>query len=280
MKSTRRNSICYTISLFLIFFLTSIGEARETIDGEIPIVVVIPSYNNRPWYKKNLDSVFSQEYNNYRVIYIDDASTDDTGRLVQEYIQESGQTHRTTFIHNRQNIKPLANIYTAVSQCEPHEVIAHLDGDDWFSHNRVLQKLNEVYSDPDVWVTYGQFIGYPTSEPGIAREFPKEIIASNGYRDYPWISSHLRSYYAGLFQKISKVDMLYQGSFYPMTGDLASMYPILEMAGNHIRFIPDILYVYNIATNLNEGLVNRPLQEHLEHHIRARKRYKPIEKPY
>ena len=55
---------------------------------EHPLVVIIPSYNNAQWYKKNLDSVFNQRYSNYRIIYLDDASTDQTGYLVEKYIQE------------------------------------------------------------------------------------------------------------------------------------------------------------------------------------------------
>ena len=35
-------------------------------------VFIIASYNNKQWYKPNLDSVFSQKYKNYHVIYTDD----------------------------------------------------------------------------------------------------------------------------------------------------------------------------------------------------------------
>ena len=40
-----------------------------------PFVIVVPSYNNSSWVEKNLRSIFEQKYDNYRVVYINDAST-------------------------------------------------------------------------------------------------------------------------------------------------------------------------------------------------------------
>ncbi|MGE0670989.1 MAG: glycosyltransferase, partial [Parachlamydiales bacterium] len=49
---------------------------------EKPMVVVIPSYNNKNWYQRNFDSVFFQKYDNNRVIFIYDSSPDCTGLFV------------------------------------------------------------------------------------------------------------------------------------------------------------------------------------------------------
>ncbi|MDZ4124183.1 MAG: glycosyltransferase, partial [Hydrogenophaga sp.] len=62
------------------------------------IVVVIPSYNNVQWYKRNLLSIFLQKYNNYSIIYTDDCSTDGTAALVEAFIKQHKQEHRTTII--------------------------------------------------------------------------------------------------------------------------------------------------------------------------------------
>jgi cellulose synthase/poly-beta-1,6-N-acetylglucosamine synthase-like glycosyltransferase len=45
---------------------------------EKPICVVVPTYNNveDDRYAKNMDSILNQNYKNYRVIVIDDASKD------------------------------------------------------------------------------------------------------------------------------------------------------------------------------------------------------------
>lgn len=52
---------------------------------QLPFCVVVPSYNNvaSNLYKRNIDSIFMQVYDNYHVVYIDDASPDKTGQKVK-----------------------------------------------------------------------------------------------------------------------------------------------------------------------------------------------------
>src|SRR3990167_9582444 len=56
-----------------------------------PFVVVISGYNNGAYLERTLRSIFSQVYDRYRLIYIDDASTDGSAALAQECIEASGQ---------------------------------------------------------------------------------------------------------------------------------------------------------------------------------------------
>ncbi len=242
---------------------------------ERPIVVVIPSYNNQDWYQNNLGSVLAQNYSNFRVIYIDDASPDGTGELVQNYIIEKGRQDLVTLIRNPERIGALSNLYKGIWMCDPQEIVATLDGDDWFYHKDVLARLNAAYADPDVWLTYGQYIHHPGGNIG-AGELPPQVIANNAYRESDWVTTHLRSFYAGLFHKIKREDLTYNGYFFSMAGDLAMMFPMLEMAGTHNHFISDVLYVYNYANPINDAKVNVQLQQHLESIIRNMPKYSPL----
>lgn len=261
------------IQLIVCVALISLG-AEEV---ERPIVIVIPSYNNAQWYRYNLGSVFIQNYQNYRVIYLDDHSPDGTGQLVEEFIRENHQQDRVTLIRNEQRVGALANTYRGVWACKPEEIVIILDGDDWFAHERVCERINRAYADPDVWMTYGQFCYYPGGSMGWARAVPDSVIAANGIRSYDWVTTHLRSFYAGLFQKIDVQDLMYGDWFFTTTGDLAYTYPMIEMAGVHSRFIPDLLYVYNFATPINDQKVNADLQLYYTYLLRARPPYTPIE---
>ena len=40
--------------------------------------IVVTSYNNSKWVETNIESILEQQYQNYEVIYFDDASTDET----------------------------------------------------------------------------------------------------------------------------------------------------------------------------------------------------------
>jgi hypothetical protein len=52
--------------------MNAVDQAAAEPMVENPLVVIIPSYKNAKYYKQNLDSVFNQNYTNYRVIYVAD----------------------------------------------------------------------------------------------------------------------------------------------------------------------------------------------------------------
>jgi glycosyltransferase involved in cell wall biosynthesis len=238
------------------------------------IAVVIPSYNNSQWYKQNLFSLCAQDYDNFRVIYVDDCSSDKTGELVEKFIADNNLGHRIYLIRNPVRVGAMQNLYNVVHLCDDNEIVIILDGDDWLAYNGVIKKINTTYSDPNCWMTYGQYVSWPDNTLGYSRKIPSHIIETNNFRGYEWCSSHLRSFYAWLFKKIKKEDLIGPyGTFYPMAWDQAMMFPMLEMSGHRAKFIEDVLYIYNAANPINDSKVNRQLQHYLETVIRLQKRY-------
>src|SRR5262245_24229486 len=241
-----------------------------------PFVVVIPSFNNARWCRRNLESVLDQDYPLFRVIYVDDASTDETPQLVAEYLADSATPHRdrVTFHRNSSRVGPLANIDRAVRCCDPNAVIVLVDGDDFLAHPQVLTRLNAIYQDPDVWVTWGQFTRFPHDSEGFCAPIPPEIVSANAFRDYPFVSSHLRTFYAGLYQRIRPVDLQDSaGRFFTTAGDVAQMWALHEMAGPHGRFVDEVLYQYNRENPLNDDKLDRAGQVRTELEIRGKARY-------
>ena len=75
------------------------------------------------------------------------------------------------------------------------------------------------------------------------------------------------------------------GEFFPVTGDLATIWAMIEMCAPftpdgepHCKFIPDILYIYNYINPLCDEHSNRKAQLEFEHLIRKQKPYQPLEK--
>ncbi len=244
-------------------------------------VVIIPSYNNAAYCAQNLLSVFSQDYPNFRIIYIDDASKDATYEVAKSLIEASPLRERVTLIHNETNQGALKNIYTAVHSCKNEEIIVTVDGDDFFAHSGVLSRLNKAYSNPSIWMTYGNYLDYPTykQDPLICKPFPSKVIRNNTFRASPWVSSHLRTFYAGLFKKIPVSDFLFEGVFLPMGWDLAFMLPMLEMSGVHCLFIDEVLYLYNRSNPINDHKKNLKLQASCAEHVRRLPAYSPLQTP-
>lgn len=254
--------------LILLFVL-------QTVCAQIAqksMVIIIPSYNNIAWYVQNLNSACFQEYDNFRVIYIDDASTDGTGNAVQAYIDQHQLADRVTLIRNTTNKGALANIYYAVLSCNDADIIVLLDGDDRLMHHRVLQIVNEAYAD-DIWLTYGQFQGDPDGVMGCCDRMPANVIANNSFRKYAWITSHLRTFYAKLFKNIKPEDLIADNEFMRVAWDLAFMLPMLEMAGERIRFISEVLYLYNKSNPISDFRINLAKQEQYERMIRNMRPY-------
>jgi len=244
------------------------------------IVAIIPSYNNRQWYERNLSSVVAQNYHDFRVVYVDDCSSDGTGELVEQFIADRNLGNLIDLIRNPVRLGALRNLYNTIHMCDDDEIVVLLDGDDWFAHNGVLKKINEVYANPDCWMTYGQYQSWPddmtgySSMTGYSRQIPCEITEANNFRENEWCSSHLRSFYAWLFKLIKMEDLISpSGAFYNMAWDQAIMFPMLEMSGHRAKFISEVLYIYNAANPINDNKVDRELQRCLETLIRRQKRY-------
>lgn len=251
------------------------GYGEPDANGERPFVIVTASYNNKDWYQINLNSVFNQQYSNFRVIYIDDCSTDGTADLVQSYITDHGLMQKFTLIRNATRRCAAANQYHAIHSCKNNEIVVLLDGDDWLANPQVLSELNKTYSNKKIWLAYSQFVMYPSNEIGWNRFYDKQFI--DNAHDRGWAPSHLRTFYAGLFKKIKIQDLLYQGEFLKMTSDMAIMLPLIEMARDgHMAFLPRIMCVYNGANPLNDHKVDKTLQATLDRHIRSLPRYSAL----
>lgn len=229
-------------------------------DVQKKFVIVTASYNSIDFVDKYLESVFSQKCDEkkftFRVIYYDDCSTDGTGEFVERYKKKFNLGNKLSLIRNSVKVGAHENIYYAVHSCDDDEIVLIVDGDDWLARNDVLEILYKVYSDPDVWITYGQLKRYPSNEIGHCREIPKNVIESNSIRSFKWVSSHLRTFYAWLYKFIKMEDIMFKGKFVPVCGDMAIMLPMLEMAGMHSRFISEVLYIYN-CSNPNSYWSNR-----------------------
>lgn len=273
--------------LFTLFFILSICAEQR-------IVVIIPSYNNAACYLDNLESVFKQNYSNFRVIYINDCSTDATGQLVEDYVRNRNLQDRIVIIHNRENMKAMANIYHAVHLCADSDLVIILDGDDAFKHEHVLATIERVHRERDAWISYAQYINVPEHKcrewgmrvEGWAMEVPEAIIKANAFRKHMWSWSGLRSFYAWIFKQIKKEDLIddrpdspHRGKFYAVCCDNAYFFPLLEMAGTHCAFIDEVLLLRNVDTPLNDFKINKSIQHKTALHIRSKRPYNRLAAP-
>ena len=267
------------IVLLSLLLYCLVLQSKEKTDP-IEFVVIIPSFNNENHYLRNLESIVNQQVDAiFEVIYINDCSTDRTGMLVDAFVKERHLEDKVKVIHNTYPMgNALGNLYNVIHTCADHKIIVNLDGDDWLAHDKVLARVAKEYEDPNVWMTYGQFMWYPLNTIGFCAELPQWVMDTNSFKQYNFVTTHLRTFKAGLFKRIKKEDLLYKGEFYPSAGDLAWIFPLLEMASKgHIRFIPDVLYYYNCHNPLCDHNKDYSLQRALTYEIYAKKPYEPLD---
>lgn len=273
LKNLQTYWVCLLTLSFAYLYADQVAVVHDPLLPEKPVVVVIPSYNNSQWYERNLDSVISQKYSNFKVIYLDDCSPDGTGKLVEKYRKEHHLENKITLIRNSVRRGALANIYTAVHSCDDLAIVVTLDGDDWLKHEFVLTRVNKEYTQQGAWMTYGHYECYPKGDSEPQKEMKPVIVHYNMYREWDWITSHLRTFYAWLFKQIKLEDFLFEGNFFDVTWDMAFMFPMLEMSGERARPIPDILYVYNCANPINDFKTKLIRQIHCDKLIRSMPKY-------
>src|ERR1700678_563618 len=96
------------------------------------------------------------------------------------------------------------NLYDSVRVLEPDDVVVQLDGDDWLAHDRVLERVADIYEDPDVWLTYGSLM---MSDGTYRFDINAPYAPGEDVRTAPWRCSHLKTFRAGLFQRIDPADL-------------------------------------------------------------------------
>lgn len=242
-------------------------------------VILITSYNNEKYARANMISALNQHYSKYRIIFINDVSTDHTLEIAQNVIQEYQAEDKVTVIDNKTRKLGLRNYYEAITNStEDKEIIVCLDGDDFLANRNVLFILDKIYNNPkkEIWLTYGQYVGLNKKLIGCNIKIPKDVIRNNSFREFNSNQTHLRTFYSWLFKQINIDDLKYKGNFFEMTWDLSFMFPMLEMSGDRFAFINKPLYLYNDNNPINDHKVNIELQKFYDNYIRSLKKYKRL----
>jgi glycosyltransferase involved in cell wall biosynthesis len=209
---------------------------------------VISSYNNQNNIKKNLMSIIRQKYKNWRAIYINDASTDNTDALFWEIINKFKVSSKFTYIKNDAHMFQSYNKYIAYQQVKDLEIVCILDGDDWLARHDALNILNNKYNKTNSKIICSNYLIYENGYHSISTFIePTEIDKRNRCIRYTdkWCFSHLKTGYGILFKSIPSEYLKYDDKWLDRCTDLAEMYCVAELSNGKILNIPDNLYIYN-----------------------------------
>ena len=240
--------------------------------------IVVPLYNAEKYIGRCLKTIKAQKYENLEVVVVNDVSSDNSKEIVTQEIAGFDNFH---LINTNENGGPLSSLIKGINYLDPEkeDVVVVVDGDDWLATPNVLNTLEEAYLNNNCLMTFGSYIEYPSGKKGkFSRKIPDEVIKNKSYRKSEWMTSHLRTFKCKLFRMIREEDLgNFEQKYFKRAGDVAAMFPMLEMAEERALFIDEILYVYNRNNPLNEDKVDHMQQLAVEHEVRNKPVYPRLE---
>ena len=177
-------------------------------------IIITPCHNVADWLAINLNTTKYQSYKNFLCLVINDKSTD---RYIHElsYFCGDNWDERFKFIstpEGRGGSQGDAYLYGMEfleyeKLINDDDIIVEIDGDDWLSSVFVLDYLNNIYQDSEVWMTYGQYQMYPSGQLGghFDMHIAPLIDKFNNYRKSAFPYSHLKTYKYWLFNNTNKI---------------------------------------------------------------------------
>ena len=127
-------------------------------------------------------------------------STDNTVDTINKTIQGD---NRFILIENQSKMYQSGNYDQIIRLREipDDEICVEVDGDDWLPNSNVFSYINEIYQDPNVWITSGSF-KYHDGRLGFANP-PTNFT---NIRKQTFTLSHLRTWKSWLWKKIKEED--------------------------------------------------------------------------
>ena len=249
---------------------------------ENKINIIVPFYNAEKYIERCLFSLVSQRYENFHIYVINDASTDNSKKLLNKFIDNK----KITIINNDKNLTALPNIHnTIINFCEPESIVALVDGDDSLANSRVLKVINKNYNEKDCWIHYGSALW--VEENGNTRRGFESMYPENEYKEIekaPFRVSHLRTFRSGVYHKIKEQDPNFNcmkdenGEFYRSGYDTAIMFRLFNLTPyERVFFCNDVLYHYNFSNPISDHRVDQALQTKIDKCARNKKPFKQIQ---
>ena len=213
------------------------------------VYFITPTYNASYHLEDLYESLLEQTNENWQWFILNDMSNDDTLEIAQK-IENKDKLKRVSVIAWSEKKFALKGICDCLSTFKETEypddsIIAIVDGDDALcNENTVNLILSEYEKNPNLdslWTAHS----WDINGMNISKELPDNI---NPYQ-YPWVSSHLKTFKLGVFKKIkNKHFQDLDGNWFERGYDQALYLPILHLSKER-KFLNEICYLYRINSN-------------------------------
>ncbi|MEI8175075.1 MAG: glycosyltransferase [bacterium] len=115
------------------------------------ITIIVPNYNHEKFLKRRLDSIYSQKYENYNVILLDDNSSDESRKIILDYTNK--YKDKTIYIFNTSNSGSVFNQWKKGIEEATGDLIWIAESDDYCTDN-FISSLVPFFYDESIMIAY------------------------------------------------------------------------------------------------------------------------------
>jgi len=112
------------------------------------ISVIMPVYNSEKYLQESIESILGQSYSNFELLLINDASTDSSLAIMQDY---AARDKRITILNNEFAKGVSGGLNTGLKHAKAH-LIARIDADDICLPNRFAIQLEYLEAHPEIFL--------------------------------------------------------------------------------------------------------------------------------
>lgn len=121
-----------------------IDESRQ--EERPKISIGMPIYNGEQFLHQRLESILSQTFTDFELIISDNASTDSTGKICEEYAKKD---HRIRYIHQEKNIGALLNFNFVLKEAK-FDYFVWMASDDIIARDFLEKNISMLLSKKNV----------------------------------------------------------------------------------------------------------------------------------
>ncbi len=215
------------------------------------ISVIVPVYNVENYLKDCIESVINQTYKNIEIILVDDGSTDNSGRICDEYAKND---KRINVIHKKNG--GLSSARNTGLDVASGDYIMFLDSDDLFLPSSCELMLKEI-EDKIADYVIGNYQN--CTEEGELWDFP--VFDINKYKEFKLdIKDYKNSFFimnSSACNKIFRTSFLKKLNMRFVEGvpaEDAIFTTHCFIKSKNVYYIPDVMYLYrqrNVASSIS-----------------------------
>ena len=118
----------------------------------IRVSVLVTAYNEEKYLEDAIGSILNQNYKNYEIIIINDASTDDTEKIAKKFAKKF---KNISLLNNKKN-KFRGGALNSGLKIARGEYVCFLDGDDLITKNKLGDQVDFLDANPDIDLVYSR----------------------------------------------------------------------------------------------------------------------------